>query len=300
MLQRLRLGKKFTILLLGVFLGSILLSGMAFSRVLNQNAQNQLMEKALVLMQTMNSIRTYTSTQINPELQSRLAEEFLPESVPAYSAREVFEALRGDPAYQEFFYKEATLNPTNLRDKADDFEVQLVEQFQQSPDLAQVSGFRTAAGGKLFYVARPIQVKEQSCLQCHSTPDVAPVSMIERYGDANGFNWQLNEIVGAQMISVPARQVIQSATKAFALLMSILVGIFAIAIFTVNSLLRRFVVRPLSRMAQVAEVVSTGDMAAEFDYAAKDEVGEIAKAFNRMKVSLGMAMQMLEQSQNEP
>ncbi|MBD2459781.1 DUF3365 domain-containing protein [Oscillatoria sp. FACHB-1407] len=297
MFKNLKLGKKFTLLLLSVFLGSLLLSSTAFAYVLNQNAQDQLMSKALVLMQTMNSVRHYTNTQVNPELEPRLEQEFLPESVPAYAAREVFEKLREETAYREFFYKEATLNPTNLRDKADAFETTVVEQFRNSPKLSELQGFRKSAGNNLFYVARPIQIKEQSCLQCHSTPSAAPASMIERYGEANGFNWQLNEIVGAQMISVPARQVVSSAAQAFLLLMSILLVVFAIAIFAVNALLRRFVVRPLSRMAQVAEVVSTGDMGAEFEYSAKDEVGDIAKAFNRMKVSLSMAMQMLEQPQ---
>lgn len=294
MFQNLRLGKKFTLLLLGVFLGSLLLSSLAFAHVLNQNAQSQLMAKALVLMQTMNSVRDYTSTQVNPELKPRLAAEFLPETVPAYAAREVFEKLREASEYREFFYKEATLNPTNLRDKADAFETTVVEQFRQSSEVSEVHGFRKAAGNNLFYVARPIRVTQQSCLQCHSTPEAAPKSMIERYGAANGFNWQLNEIVGAQIISVPARQVVNSATQAFTLLMGIFVAVFAIAILAVNSLLRRFVVRPLSRMAHVADVVSTGDMGAEFEYQTQDEVGDIAQAFNRMKVSLSMAMQMLE------
>lgn len=294
MFKDLKLGKKFTLLLLSVFLGSLLLSSLAFAHVLNQNSQSQLMAKALVLMQTMNSVRYYTSTQINPELEARLETEFLPETVPAYAAREVFEKLREESEYREFFYKEATLNPTNLRDQADAFETTVVNQFRETTTLTELHGFRKTAGNNLFYVARPIQITQESCLRCHSTPAAAPQSMIARYGEANGFNWQLNEIVGAQIISVPAHQVVSSATQAFILLMGIFLAVFTFAIFIVNTLLQRFVVRPLSRMAQVAEVVSTGDMGAEFEYAAKDEVGDIAKAFNRMKVSLSMAMQMLE------
>ncbi|MEB3233160.1 MAG: DUF3365 domain-containing protein [Leptolyngbyaceae bacterium] len=278
----------------------MLLSGIAFSRVLNQNAQNELTSKALILMETMNSVRDYTSNQVNPELESRLEAEFLPESVPAYSAREVFETLRTEEKYREFFYKEATLDPTNLRDKADDFEAELVAKFRQSPEQKELRGFRQTPGAQLFYVARPIQVSKDSCLQCHSTPDVAPASMIERYGSENGFGWQLNEIVGSQIISVPARQVDNTARQAFILLMAIVAIVFAISLLLANFLLNRFVVRPLKRISQTAEVVSTGDMGAEFNYKSKDEVGDIARSFNRMKVSLGMAMQMLEQPQSPP
>ncbi|MBD1912657.1 MULTISPECIES: hypothetical protein [unclassified Leptolyngbya] len=69
----------------------------------------------------------------------------------------------------------------------------------------------------------------------------------------------------------------------------------AITILAVNFLLRRFMVRSLDRMAHIADVASTGHMRAKFEYQAKD-VGDIVKAFNRMKVSLAMAMQMLEKN----
>lgn len=294
-LKKLQLGQKFTLLLVLVFLGGVLASSLALSSVLNRSTQGQLTTKALMLMETMNSIRSYTSEHVQPELADRLETEFLPQSVPAYSAREVFETFRLNPDYNDFFYKEATLNPTNLRDKADAFETELVNQFRQRPDDAsEVSGFRNTPAGQLFYIARPIKVGEQSCLECHSSPDVAPASMIERYGPSNGFGWQLNEIVGAQMISVPAKRVLQGARQSLILILGIFVIAFAIAIFLVNLWLKRMVVRPLNRMAKVAEAVSMGDTTTEFTQDSQDEVGKLAEAFNRMRLSLQMAMQRLE------
>lgn len=293
-LKNLPLGQKFTLLLVLVFLGGIAVSGVALSSVLNQSTQTQLTTKALMLMETMNSVRSYTSDHIRPEIADRLEEEFLPESVPAYSAREVFETFRNNPIYSDFFYKEATLNPTNLRDKADDFEAQIVENFRQQETLKDVSGFRDTPGGKLFYIARPIQISQQSCLDCHSTPAAAPASMVERYGPNNGFGWQLNEIVGAQVISVPSEKVFQSARQSLVLILGIFVIAFALATVLVNLWLKRFVVRPLNRMAKVAEAVSMGDTTAEFTQNSQDEVGKLAEAFNRMRTSLQMAMQRLE------
>ncbi|HHP7243515.1 MAG TPA: HAMP domain-containing protein, partial [Elainellaceae cyanobacterium] len=128
----------------------------------------------------------------------------------------------------------------------------------------------------------------------HSVPEEAPRSMIDFYGTANGFGWQLNEIVGAQMISVPASQVRQNARQSFVLIMGIVMLTFAAAIFMVNLWLKRFVIRPLKRMAMTAEAVSTGDMDADFEYVSNDEVGTLAEAFRRMKMSLMMAMKRLE------
>jgi HAMP domain-containing protein len=288
------LARKFSLLLFLVFLGGIIVSGIALSSILSRNAQDVISSKALMMMETMNSVRHYTNTQVRPELEGRLVSEFLPETVPAYSAREVFEKLRENRVYSDFFYKEATLNPTNLRDKADGFESDIVQRFRQDGNLSEMRGFRTTPSGDLFYIARPITITAPSCLQCHSTPNVAPASMIERYGAANGFNWKLNEIVGAQIISVPAQQVLKNSRQAFFLIMGTITGLFALATLLVNLWLRRYVARPLKRMAQAAEAVSTGDLDAEFEWNSKDEVGSLAEAFRRMKTSLVMAMKRLD------
>jgi HAMP domain-containing protein len=294
-LNNFKLGQKLTLLLLIVFTIGVITSGIALANLLNNSAQNEISSKALMLMSTMISVRDYTNTQVKPELVDKLATEFLPQTVPSYSAREVFEKVRADPEYKEFFYKEATLNPTNLRDKADAFEAPLVERFRQYSDLKELRGFYDSPSGKLFYIARPLPVSKESCLQCHSTPEAAPKSMIERYGSANGFGWKLNEVVGAQIISVPATTVLQNAQKSFLLLIGVFVFIFAATILAVNFWLKRYVVRPLNRMAMVAEAVSMGDTAAEFERTSNDEVGSLAETFSRMKMSLAMAMQRLEQ-----
>ncbi|PSN20430.1 histidine kinase [filamentous cyanobacterium CCP5] len=292
--QNLQLAQKFTLILMLVFVGGIVASGIALSTVLTRNAQAHLTNNAVMLMETMNSVREYTSSQVQPELVDRLNTEFLPETVPAYSAREVFEVFRVHPDYSEFFYKEATLNPTNLRDKADEFEAQIVERFRQEDFSGQVSGFRDTPAGEIYYIARPIRVSKESCLECHSSPSVAPATMIERYGSANGFDWSLNEIVGAQVISVPAERVLSAARQSLVLILGIFIAAFAIAIFLVNFWLKRYVVRPINRMVMTAEAVSMGDTAAEFTQTSNDEVGKLADAFNRMRTSLQMAMQRLD------
>lgn len=293
-LKNIKLSNKFTILLLLVFVWGVVVSGIASATLLERNAQNEIASKALVLVETMNSVRDYTRTQVKPEFDTDLEYKFIPQSIGPFAAREVFEKLRQDKTYSEFFYKEATLNPTNLRDKADDFETEIVERFRTETNLKELKGFRSLPSGKFFYIARPLAVSEPSCLQCHSIPDVAPKSMIERYGTAHGFGWKLKEIIGAQLISVPASTLLQSARQSFIFIMGIIVGVFATVILMVNFWLKRYVIRPLNQMTRVAEAVSIGDTDAEFERLSNDEVGRLAEAFTRMKTSLTLAMKKLE------
>jgi HAMP domain-containing protein len=243
----------------------------------------------------MGSVRDYTSTQINPELAPRLETEdqFLPQTVPGYSAREVFENLRKREQYRDFFYKEATLNPTNLRDKADTFESEIVNQFRNQSTLKEQSGFRSLPGGDIFYVARPIAIGKQTCLRCHSTPAAAPKSQLISYGSENGFGWKLNEIVGAKIVSVPASKILADARRLQLLVIGILTIGCVIAIIILNLFLRISIVKPLTEMSQWSKAISTGDTSSEFNYAAKDEIGLLAASLNRLKVSLEMAMNML-------
>jgi len=297
MLKKLKLASKFTLILMLVFIGGIFISGAALSKALEHRAEKEVTSQALLLIQAMNSVRNYTSEHVNPLLVSRLETEpvFIPETVPAFSATEVFENFRKNEVYKNFFYKEATLNPTNLRDKADNFETKLVEQFRSQPETKEITGFRTVPGGEVFYIARPLAVTKESCLRCHSTPENAPKSQLATYGAEWGFGWKLNEIVAAQMISVPSDEVFASARQSLSLVMGILVGIFAIVVLCLNFFLKRAVIQPIKKISRVAQQVSTGDMAADFEQTSSDEIGVLAASFNRMKSSLEIAMKLLNQ-----
>jgi HAMP domain-containing protein len=240
----------------------------------------------------MSAVRDYTSTQVNPELAPRLLteEQFLPQTVPAYSAREVFEGLRKKPEYQDFFYKEATLNPTNLRDKADEFEAKIVESFRSSPQLKQITGFRSLPGSDIYYIARPLAVKSESCLRCHSAPALAPRSQIATYGDKNGFGWQLNEIVAAQIISTPVTALLKESQLLRVWLLVFLGMFLLLTLILINFFIRRIIIVPLQKISQVARRIDEGDLRAEFEHSSRDEIGILATSLNRMKRSLDIVL----------
>ncbi len=297
MLRNLKIGTKFNLLLMLVFTISILVSGIALSSLLQERAQAEITSQAEILIQTMSSVRDYTQGHINPLLTPRLDTEatFIAETVPAFSANEVFEKFRKNSEYKNFLYKEATLNPTNLRDKADEFEAQLVERFRKNSTLKEIADFRTLPEGQVFYIARPLAVKQQSCLRCHSTPEAAPKSQLTTYGRENGFNWQLHDIVAAQIISVPSGDVFANAQRTWTAVMGLLLAIFAIVILLINFLIKKTVIQRIRNIEKTAQKVSTGDMNADFEEKSRDEIGGLATAFNRMKSSLEIAMRMLNE-----
>jgi HAMP domain-containing protein len=290
-----KIGTKVNLILVIVFVVGLLISGTALSKVLENKTQNEVSSKAVMLMQIANSIRTYTNDRVHPLLLPKLdnQENFIPESVPTYSVRETFEVFRKQKEYSNFLYKDATLNPTNLRDKADDFEATIVKEFRNNTALLTTSDFRNISGEKLFYTARPFKIEQESCLRCHSTPENAPKSQLNTYGREHGFGWKLNDIVAAQMIYVPAEDIFNSTNRSFLIVLSVLITIFIAIVLVINLLLKKTVLKRIKKIAMVAEQVSVGDMDANFGKQDKDEIGALAEAFNRMKYSLEIALKML-------
>jgi methyl-accepting chemotaxis protein len=291
MFKNLKLGVKFTLLLLLVFIIGIGISWVALSNALLQNAQTQVAAQAQLLLEMMEAVRNYTNAQINPILTGQAQAEFFPQAIPQYSAREVFEEFRQNESHKNYFYKDAALNPISLRDKADDFEAELVGQFRQ-PEQAppELFGFRDLFEEQVFYSARPVVITNESCLRCHGDPAQAPKGLLAAYGASNGFGWQLNEVVGAHIIYVPAQEVINSARQSFILMMGIFMAIFLVVILLINFLLRQYVIRPVGYMGELAQKITGGGMIpADFEHAGlnkiaarSDELGQSVQLFLKM------------------
>ncbi|HVP61505.1 MAG TPA: DUF3365 domain-containing protein [Myxococcaceae bacterium] len=284
---------KFNLVLILVFALGLAASGYVSKRILEANAQEEVTRNAELMMGAALAVRGYTSKQVKPQLELQLMRAFLPQSVPAYAATEMFNTLRQQ--HPEYTYKEATLNPTNPRDRAVEWEADIVQQFRNDGSRSEIRGTRDTPTGKALYLAKPLKISDPGCLPCHDTPDTAPKSMVAHYGPANGFGWKLNETVGAQIISVPMSVPLAKADQAFKTFMTSLVGVFLLAFIVLNVVLSFLVIRPIVRMSRAADEVSTGNFdVPEFSVGSRDEIGVLATSFNRLRRSLEKAMKLLE------
>ncbi|MDP3085616.1 MAG: DUF3365 domain-containing protein [Rubrivivax sp.] len=284
---------KFNIIYVIVIAVGVGACGLVARNLLQNNAKEEVLNSARLLMEKANAVRNYTSTQITKLLETQMKYEFLPQSVPSYSAVEVLGTLLAK--HPEFFYKEATLNPTNLRDRATGWEVDVVSEFRKGGDLKEFIGQRDTPAGVSMFIARPLRITNPQCLQCHSSVEAAPKTMVDKYGSANGFGWQLNEVIGAQIVSVPLGIALGRADRSFTVFMGSLVGVLVVVGIVLNVMIWLVVVRPVTELSALADRVSQGDLAApEFKSGSRDEIGVLAESFARMRTSVVQAMKMLD------
>jgi protein-histidine pros-kinase len=285
---------KFTLVFLIVFGVGFALAAWLARGFLQKNATDEVIQNAQLMMQTAMAMRDYTTKQIKPLLMADKSDPaFHAQTVPAYAATESFNYLRAK--YPAYTYKEATLNPTNPRDRPADWEADVIHMFRDSPSVKTKVGSRDTVTGKSWYLAQPI-VAPQPCLECHSTAAAAPASMVAIYGNSNGFGWQPNEIVGAQIVSVPASLPMQMADNAFRNLMIDMGLVALVTLFAVDLALVLIVVRPVSKLSAMADRISKGELdEAELPVHGSDEISVLAGSFDRMRISMAKAMKMLEE-----
>ena len=287
-----RIRTRFNIALGGVIIRGCAVSVLVTYRVLLANAKDEVLRNAGMMMEAALAVRSYTIDEIKPHLDPMLDKVFLPQTVPAYSAVETFSRLQ--KKYPDFSYREATLNPTNPRDRSAEWETAIINGFRQGSNT-EATGERQTASGASLYIARPIKISNPACLACHSTPAAAPASLTAKYGSTNGFGWQHNEIVGAQIISIPTGLAEQNAHHAFWSFTAVLGGVFVILFMTINIMLSRLVVAPIKRIAALSDEISRGNLdLPEFEESGADEIRDLQTAFNRMRRSIEKAIKVVQ------
>lgn len=287
-----RIQTKFNIVLVVVFGLGFALSAWVAYRLLLDNSKEEVLRNAGLMMETALAVRSYTIDEIKPHLDPMLGKTFLPQSVPAYAAVETFGRLR--EKYPDFSYREATLNPTNPRDRSLGWETDVIDQFRDK-NIKEVIGERVGENGPVLYIARPIQIKKPACLVCHDTPQVAPASLRAKYGDTNGFGWKLNEVVGAQIVTVPTGLAVRNARHAFWAFSAVLGGLFLTLFIILNLMLSRMVVQPILKVASLSDQISLGNLdLPEFEDKGAREIRQLHASFNRMRRSIEKAMKVVQ------
>src|SRR5262245_42234438 len=180
------------------------------------------------MMEAAAAIRAYTSNEIAPLLNTSIVgNNFHPQTVPAYAANTNFALLASK--FRDYAYREAALNPINLANRAVDWEADIINDFRGNPHKAELITERETHIGRVLNLSHPI-VSGGPCLSCHGTADQAPRPIIDAYGTQNGFGWKLNEVVGAQIVSVPMAVALEHAARIRSMFIGVLAGVFSVLI----------------------------------------------------------------------
>jgi len=292
----LKLTTKINLILAATFVVGLTLAGVNAYFLTEDNALQQVTDQAELIMREALAVRSYTVNELRPLLNKADDGKFHPQTVAAYSATQIANLVR--QARPNYSYKEAVFNPTNPRDKATPAEERIIRQFISDPSLDKLVGSQEIDGVKSLYISYPIRITDPRCLACHSKPKNAPAAMRAIYGDEGGFGWQLNEVVGTQMVVVPYTLPAQLARKTFFSFILSMAAIFMVLFLVINIIIRKLVLKPVAQITRMADETSKGNLRnPEIKVTGNDEIADMLRAFNRMRRSIIKIVQMMKKMQ---
>jgi len=293
MFKNMRLRKRFTtIMLLGYIctLPIILISGYFF---LKHSAMKEIEIQSNIMLASWEGAGAYTTGRLRPALR-----EIIPlKDIPVVALKGFFIAEEIEGLIKEkignYSFKVATLNPRNPAHKPDSFELQLLNDFKTGKIKNEWKGIRDKEGKKVFGVIRPLKATGE-CLLCHGEPDSAPEHIISQYGKEKGFGWKEGEIVAIRAVYVPIEIPMAILWRNLIFFTGIYSGLFLIALIVLDRIIISNIIKPIEHFVETATEVSKGNLDKQFEVKTNDEMKLLADAFERMKVSLKKAIEILK------
>ena len=293
MFKKLAISKRFSLILLIIFLITLPTMTTVMYYFFRENAIREISEKALLTMNSMESVRKYVGKELRPAVSKDQQGKFLLEGMSGfYILRKVAYNLQEVQPY--YRYKQASANPLAQENKADPFEETLLMKFQANAAVKELTGLRTDGRVPLYYIARSVVADRPECMNCHSTVETAPKEQVERYGTTSGYNYVMNSVVGSNIIYVPASVPINIATRSTIMVAIVFSLLFLMLFIVINVLIKKSIIRPIENFVKVADQVSKSKFDNKFEVDTEDELKTLADSFTRLKTSIVMMMDMMK------
>jgi len=300
----------------GLFIIATILCVFGATWFFRRTMMGQYEEKAEMMLYAMKAVRAHMGSVIRPEANKFIGpDEFITElQSTSFTAKGVF--LKIDEKRRHGFnFKTASIKPRNPANAATELDTQIIADLEGMNKSGQEPfwrGVREINGVENFIIAAG-EVNKPDCERCHSTPDVAPRGLKEKYPPETDHSYGriTGKIESAEIVEIP----ISSMTTDVNYINAAIVTSAAFALVCVLGLITfglRYLFRPLTRLTQVADKIADGDIqtavselhcasgdpdcAGEGEIAEKDVIRKLTQAFRKMTAGLNSLIGLVQQA----
>ena len=281
-----------------LIIGAILIAaGFAAVWFVNYQMRAQALQeaehKALIILNHNLAVHTYFSHRLKPKV-FEVADKVMPPGYfePAWMSSTY--AVRGIENYfkslsqEDYYYKEAAINARFPLNEAVDYEIDFLMRANADPKLQKESGVKVIDGHRYYVVIRRGETMEKSCLRCHSTPQAAPVGLLDKYGPDRSFNRYEGEVVSATSIRIPLDEAYAHAYRFILKLSLAIIAALALVGFVIILLTRCLFGRPLQTIKEKTALIAQDEehLGGQLPLNFPGEWKDLARDFNEMSVNL--------------
>lgn len=209
--------------------------------------------------------------------------------IPAVAANAIGEKFAEKTSYS---IKQTSLKFRKKENRPDAFEEKVLREMEKNPQLLEYWADDIVGGRRVERYLYALHIKED-CLLCHGPKEQAPEFIKKNY--ITGYNYKVGEVRGAISVIVP-KEIAEQRFTAEIIFFITIASTSVLLIVAIIFLTTRKFMEPIERLTKtVTAITKTGNLSAKVDISSKDEVGQLAMAFNDMSTKLQSSYAMLEQ-----
>lgn len=225
--------RRFTLLLLlihGIALPTI--SVLTYV-VVRQNAVQNAYSTGRLYLSGMTAIKHYVAEELRPVFYREMPGRFIVQGMSrTYVATHIASRIMQElPNYR---YKNASLNPMNPQNRADEFERAIINHFVSERINREWRSLVSKDGEDFYVIARPGDPFAPDCLRCHGNPEDAPRELIDIYGTKSGFHHAENDLTDAAFVYIPIGVPLAAARRAVMIFIGLYVAVGTIILAVIN------------------------------------------------------------------
>jgi HAMP domain-containing protein len=284
------LATRFNWLVLAFYLGSLVVAAPLAYVISRGQAYDAASEQLRLLVNMVKAVRSYVSDDVRPPL---LEAKFYHTPAISSTVATALVARRFLEKEPDYYIKVASDNPLNPKNKAEDFEMDLIERYRADSSLKELV-VEGELSGKPYLVSVSPSHTKKACLSCHGKPEEALDAIKTAYGVSSGYNYGPDgSVVGVVVVGVPAGNIDTIALERSLAVIALLTAVFTAFFIAANVMMKRSVINPLTKITAAAEAVSQGNLDTRVEVDREDEIGALAHALELMRRSV---VTMLRQS----
>lgn len=153
-------------------------------------------------------------------------------------------------------YRIAATAPRNKINQATEYEAKILNQFRNN-EISSYTEFLYKDNEKFYTRYLPIERTTKTCMRCHSTPDMAPEGLVERYGNKAGFGENIGQIRGMIIMEIPFSEIEKETFKSFSITLAIIFFVFILFFIIIYILMDKD--RKLGELNKKLEILSNTD-----------------------------------------
>jgi HAMP domain-containing protein len=289
--DRKSLAKRFNLSLIMLYVLTILITTPTTYFITKKQVYDRAEQDLGLLVDVVRSIQNYVASDLRPHFMKQEI-YYSPSFSGIVATSRIAKYLK--QKQPQYYISNASDNPLNPDNEAEGIERDLLELFRRYRDK-KVENTVGEIDGKNYLVSSAPMVSKKGCLRCHGEPELAPEDVKANYSTDSGYGYQPDEVVGISLVGVPLEDVQSLTIRRSLMVVGAITLLYSVLFLVVNLLVKRLILEPINEITTVAVAVSRGDVSREVNVEdRKDEIAELANAFELMRRSLVAAMKRMK------